>query len=69
MNVDNSFLIPVQSLSIGNHIRLPISAVYEPLSDITAYELSLLLPYLLQRPFYEEDWAKLGDAARHLKRL
>jgi hypothetical protein len=48
---------------------VPIAAKYAPKEDITAYELSLLLPYLLGTPIYENDWQKLGAATRHLERL
>lgn len=47
----------------------PVSARYIPQPDITAYELALILPGLLGKPIYEEDWVKLGTATRHLERI
>ena len=50
-------------------IKPPISCSYEPQPDITAFELAVLLPYTLGKSLYQEDWDKLGDATRHLKRV
>jgi hypothetical protein len=50
-------------------IRQPVTCSYEPQPDITVFELATLLPYMLGRPLYQEDWDKLGEATRHLKRL
>ena len=48
--------------------RVPVS--YEPLKDITAYEVAKLLPLFVNRePLTEDALAALGTAARHLKRL
>ncbi len=47
-------------------IKLPITAHWTPRPDITAHELAILLPYLLGKPVYEEDWDALGEATRHL---
>lgn len=54
--------------SIQYTIRQPLAVKYEPLPDITAYELARLLPYLTS-PIYEGDWEALGSANRHLKRF
>src|SRR3990172_3008032 len=45
-----------------------INAEFEPQPDITAYELSIILPYMLGARFGEPEWKKLGPATRHLKR-
>ncbi len=47
---------------------LPIQVEYKPMEDITAYELSQLLPYFLGQALYEKDWLALGSATRHLIR-
>lgn len=59
------------SLPIGQHMIFvaPIRSTYVPQPDITAHELAILLPYLFGSPLYESDWAKLGAATRHLKRV
>ena len=49
-------------------IKLPINAQFAPKKDITAYELALLLPYIINTPLFEEDWDNLGKATRHLRR-
>ena len=42
---------------------------YEPLVDITAYEVAKLLPLFVSRePLTEDALAALGTAARHLTR-
>jgi len=48
-------------------IRVPISRIFNPEPDITAYELAILLPYFNGAPMYEETLTELGTAARHLK--
>jgi hypothetical protein len=55
----------------GNSIReifKPVDAEYAPLPDISAYELSKILPFLLGQVLMEKDWEELGAAQRHLKR-
>ena len=47
----------------------PISCSFEPLPDITAYELAQILPYCHGRIMWESDWEALGSAQRHLKRM
>ena len=67
--------IDFRNLTIKNAEGLHLSAFtrvgfkYEPQSDITAYELSLILPYLLGSWMNQTDWDNLGEATRHLKRL
>ena len=46
----------------------PIFASYQPKSDITAFELAQLLPYLTGKHLYPDDWERLGMACRHLVR-
>ena len=46
----------------------PVEAEYAPLPDITAYELSKILPFFLGQPLMEAEWNQLGTAQRHLKR-
>jgi hypothetical protein len=54
----------------GSRLMLPIQCRYEPLEDITAFELAKLLPFFVSgRGVYEYDWNQLGTATRHLKRL
>lgn len=60
-----NYIVYGQTLSI----KQPISCAYEPCPDITSFELATLLPYLFGRLMYQEDWGKLGEATRHLKRL
>ncbi len=51
-------------------IRKPINAIFEPLPDITAYELAIILSKVHGVPLYEEGWQSLGFAiTRHFKRL
>jgi len=47
----------------------PINCIYNPQPDITAYELAQIIPYLLNKTMLKEDWDKLGNITRHLKRL
>lgn len=51
-----------------------IKCWWKPQPNITAFELALLLPYLLDqallaRGLTESDWSGLGEAARHFERL
>ncbi|MFZ9972158.1 MAG: hypothetical protein ACO3GA_03620 [Candidatus Limnocylindrus sp.] len=55
--------MPINELEI----RVPISRIFNPAPDITAYELAILLPYFHGVPMYEETLTELGTAARHLK--
>lgn len=51
--------------------RKPLTGLsYDPQPDITAYELSQLIPYIAPfgRLMFEEDWKAIGTAARHIKR-
>jgi hypothetical protein len=45
-----------------------ISASFIPQPNITAYEFSILFPYLLGSPLTEADWNGLGPITRHLIR-
>jgi hypothetical protein len=46
-----------------------ITAAYEPKEDITAYELALILPYVMTgKRMTEDDWKAMGTATRHLRR-
>lgn len=47
----------------------PVRWRYAPRSDITAYELALLLPYLLGKAMTAADWFFQGSEQRHLVRL
>lgn len=44
---------------------------FVPQRDITVYELSCLLPYMMSSlPFYQEDYDRLGpDVQRHLVKV
>jgi len=44
-----------------------IRAKFIPKPDITAYELSLILPYIFGQVLYKDAFEKLGDAKRHLE--
>lgn len=55
------------SISYGQLVK-PVQAEYTPLPDITAYELSKILPFLLGQHLTETEWGQLGAAQRHLKR-
>lgn len=62
------------TLSVGDSSRLGftwtgIIAQFEPLPDITAYELARLIPFFQGMALTEEKWGSLGTATRHLKRL
>jgi len=46
-------------------IEQPIHAIFTPLPDITAYELALLLPYLIGHPLYRE---KLNEFPNNVRR-
>lgn len=45
-----------------------ISVSFDPLIDITAYELAKLLPFFHGRSMTEDAFKELGTASRHLKR-
>ena len=62
-----SLMVSGNSISYG-HVFNPVEAEYAPLPDITAYELSKMLPFLLGQVLLEKDWEELGTIRRHLKR-
>ena len=45
-----------------------VAASFVPQPNITAYEFSILFPYLMGRSLTEADWAGLGPITRHLIR-
>lgn len=48
-------------------IEYPLRANFSPKPDITAYELAILLPYLLGRPLYQKACDELPqEVKRHL---
>ncbi len=50
-------------------IEVPITAAFKPLEDITAYELTTLLPYLLGSPLYQKQYDEMTpNVKRHLRR-
>lgn len=51
-------------------VERPISGIYRPKPDITAYELARLIPFISGRlPMYERHWAELGpQVTRHIDR-
>lgn len=50
-------------------IEQTIGSKFEPMPDITAYELAKLLPYFHGKQMYQEDWERLGlTVTRHLQR-
>ena len=59
--------IQTENLSVLK-LPTPIVCDWKPETDITAYELALLLPYLSGKLLYESDWKQLGSASRHLAR-
>jgi hypothetical protein len=67
-NVIDTSLFPPLDLPPFKMVQ-PITARYKPLPDITAWELAQILPGLLGKPIYEEQWQALGTATRHLERL
>jgi hypothetical protein len=64
----DSIEIDWKSLVVSGEILKPVDAEYAPLPDISAYELSKILPFLLGQVLMEKDWEELGAAQRHLKR-
>ena len=48
-------------------INEPKISIFKPEPDITAYELAVLLPYLIGAPITLSAYEELGSAARHLK--
>lgn len=64
MNSENPFVVEASGVYA---LRMPMSVTFSPQPDITAYELAMLLPYLLSNHgIYAEDWAELGTMKRHL---
>lgn len=51
-------------------VKLPISAVFEPEKDITAYELAQMMPIFHGKQYYEEEWNALPSESwvRHWRR-
>lgn len=47
--------------------RAPVSAVFEPKDDITAYELAQMLPALYGQQYHDEEWEAL-PWKRHWRR-
>ncbi len=46
-----------------------VTATFHPQTDITAYELAMLLPFFITgKGMTEGDWDLLGAAQRHLRR-
>lgn len=45
-----------------------IKADFRPRPDITAFELAIILPFILSEPLTEETWQNLGPITRHLIR-
>jgi len=60
------FSIPLNSIS-GGSIIVPLSFSFEPLEDITAYELAQLLPYLHGKRLFKEDIEEKPELFRHLE--
>ncbi len=60
------FSIPLSSTS-GRSFVAPLSFSFEPLEDITAYELAQLLPYLHGKPLFKEDIEEKPELFRHLE--
>lgn len=52
-------------------IKQSLRYIFKPQHDITVYELSCLLPYMLSEcPFFQEDYDRLGpDVQRHLNKV
>ena len=48
-------------------VELPMSAAFEPKEDITAFELSKILPHFFGKALFKAYLENLGSAARHLK--
>lgn len=48
-------------------LKRPVSAVFEPKEDITAYELAQMMPAFHGQQFFEEEWAAL-PWTRHWRR-
>jgi hypothetical protein len=46
-----------------------LRASFEPRSDIAAYELAMIVPFLIRGGLTEQAWVMLGPAQRHLRRL
>lgn len=53
--------------NIGSHkIELPLCVDWQPTSDITAYELAKLIPFLFRaRPIYRHDLPSDESLLRH----
>tara|TARA_R110000868_G_scaffold45308_2_gene150438 strand:- start:260 stop:493 length:234 start_codon:yes stop_codon:yes gene_type:complete len=51
-------------------MRIPIQCLFEPKEDITAFELAQLLFFMApySKPLFQEDWDRLGEMTRHLRR-
>jgi hypothetical protein len=50
-------------------VRMPISAVFEPKGDITAYELAQMMPAFHGRQYFAEEWDALPSWTRHWRRV
>lgn len=60
---------PLDGMSVPMvEIRRTISVTFDPMPDITAYELAIILPFFHGRWMHEDDWNALGAAQRHLQR-
>ena len=54
---------------VQTHLPKYVNATWDPQTDITAYELALLLPlFIVGSTLTEEKWESLGSATRHIKR-
>ena len=46
-----------------------INAQFEPLEDITAFELAKIIPFFHGKVMTEAEWTGLGEMRRHFIRL
>jgi hypothetical protein len=46
-----------------------VNVVYNPQEDITTYELSRIIPFMLGKELNNAEWAQLGSAQRHLQKI
>lgn len=55
--------------SVGDFITIerPLRMAFNPLPDITAYELAILLPYFHGKDLFKKDYEEMGNEKRHLK--
>jgi hypothetical protein len=54
--------------SVEMKFTIYVRCAFEPLPDITAYELACVLPYFHGKHMTEDDWNALGDKRRHFVR-